>query len=214
LAKDLQAGSTPASRELARYALTEIDFNVTKALERYGGGCLTSTIEEMRRSLRPLKEIEPTLNGSQSGAIANNLRLIGMKVMPTMSTAQCETWLRAILAALSDLPPHIAAKAAGEAIHKPFGYIADAEKHIRELAEQFLETHRRAIQRLRRMLDEITRANNPQPLIEDRAAAPLTDEEVHQIQRGPMAKEFIRIGLKIGSIQPSQLLPMEEDDHG
>lgn len=147
-------------------------------------------------SVQPLMTVEPNLDGPHAEALANHLRPIGAKIDPKISAEQATVWRRAMMLALSDLPPKVAISATRQAIHKPMQFLNEVEATIRTIAAEIENRHRLALHRLRMMRAEIERAVNPeQKQITDRAADPITIEEV-----AGWTKDYRRIGVECGFI--------------
>lgn len=212
---NLPAGASP-SRELAKALMhaSPGQFEADRALSQFGAQRIAETEASLKSALVPLRHHEPKLDGSESKRLVNHLRVIGMKVRPEMSEAQAGDWCRALLTAFSDLPSNVAAKAAADAIHTPFRFPNEVEARIRELADERLERIRLALRRLEAMQAIVTRATNNQPRLAPPPDVPLTDAEVHAMQRGPLGGVLIRMGLAAGHIRQDQLLTTLEDDCG
>lgn len=212
---DLAAGPKPGApdKALARHVLNAASFDVANALKEHGGERLQATREALHRQLLPLGKAEPKFDGPHSEELAKYLSIIGAAVLPTMSAGQANAWVKAVRIKLADLPSRCVCQAANDAVHKAFGYIAEAEQFIRVKADELHMRQRLAIRRLDMMQAELQRLQTP--AIEDRwTGEPITDAQVHQWQRTSLGRSIIRMGLAAGFIQPEQLaepLPPEEE---
>lgn len=108
------------------------------------------------------------------------LRPIGAKLAPTMSPAQASAWRDAVMMSMMRWPAMVAIKAAKAAVMHPFPYgIGDVDAKLHELAAPIESRQRLALVRLRMMRDEIERAMNPQPKLEE-APHVWTVEEIEE----------------------------------
>lgn len=207
---NLPVGATP-DRALAKHVLGTPVFDVNDALSQFGGEQLQSTRMALFERLTPLKQVEPKLDGSLAGQVRDYLKVIGGKVRPEFSTDQCMVWLNAVLMALSDLPAFCLRAAALDAIHVPFTFPNEVEAKVRQLAEAERERYQRAMRRIDAMQREIQRAATMDTLQIEADPAPLSDDEIHKLQRsGEMGKSLLRVGLAKGFILPEQLLPPDD----
>jgi hypothetical protein len=108
---------------------------------------------------------EPDAIGPKSDAFRDVLRLIGMKIAPTMSVEQAENWLTSMVMALNDLPADIAVHASREAHRTPISFPNEVDRVIREKAYVLIERRKFALARLSRLWQELNRA--PQPALAD-----------------------------------------------
>jgi hypothetical protein len=205
---DLVAGGSGPSRELAKYALNEPQWESAQAIAKFGGEQLQATRAALNDQLVPLAKAEPGLNGPEAESIRKHLRLIGCKVRPDFSADQAEAWLGSVLVALSNLPTKCLFRASYDALHIPFQFPNEAEAKIRELAEAERERQQRAIRRLDAMQRELQGMRSP--ALPNGTREPLSTAEVHELQRSPMGKELVRLGLAMGEIQPEQLLTPDQ----
>lgn len=205
--------SGKADRELARIALSAPDFDFAYFGRKFGPAITHATRDEMQRSLAPLVQFEPKLNGSLTATLRAHLNTIGAKIRPDLSVEQSQSWVNALLIALSDLPPHVAAKATQRALHIPFQFPSEVEAKIRELADEHLARIATAIRRMDAVLAAINEALNPKPTLADQRPPEerdkaLSDREVHKLQRGGgPGPSIVRLGLTLGYIKPEQLIP-------
>jgi len=154
---------------------------------------------EAYQSVQPLATVEPNLDGEHSTRLRSGVKIIGVKIAPTMSADQITPWLNAIVLALSDLPPKVAQAAARQAIHRPIQFLNEVEKIIREIAAEIEQRNNRALIRLRLMRAEIERAANGQPRL-TKQDVPLTLEEIARLE-----PHMVEIGLRVGSFTQDQL---------
>jgi hypothetical protein len=115
--------------------------------------------------LDPIESTEPDAIGPKSDALRDALRLIGMKIAPTMSVEQAENWLTSLVIALNDLPADIAAQASREAHRTPINFPNEVDRVIREKAVVLIERRKFALARLSRLWEELNRG--PQPALTD-----------------------------------------------
>lgn len=198
-----------SDRELAKHLLETPQgrWHIDDTIKRYGGASVQATREALANTLLPLAKQEPKLDGSETRMIVDRLKLIGAKMRPDWSEDVAKVWIMALIAALSDLPAHILLRTSQDAVHIPFRYPTDVEAKLREIGSEKLEAQRRAIRRLDAMQEELIRART-QVQIEDeqqRHREPISDEEVHKLQEGPIGRELVRMGLAAGYIKPEQL---------
>jgi hypothetical protein len=200
-------------RELARALLTADgdQLDRTYLATHYGAAIIRSTRQELERSQLSLQHHEPKLNGSLTKPLRDALCAIGAKIRPDLSADQASAWVEAMLLALSDLPPHVAAKAVARAIHLPFLYPSEVETKVRGLAGEHLDAIRRAIHRAQQLEDMIRKAAHPpQPqLTSHYQDGPLSLEEIHELQRKGLTA-VIKLGLANGHITEDQLLPPDD----
>lgn len=83
---------------------------------------------------RSTKDIEPTSSGPISNDLSDNLRPIGAKIAPQLSGEQATAWRKAIVMALSDLPPDVALMAVRKTMHTPMQFLSEVETKVRENA--------------------------------------------------------------------------------
>ncbi len=207
-----------ADRSLARDALSQLEWDSVQRAKDHKSATLRDTRTELERGLAtPLKQFEPKLDGMLSAKVKGPLSTIGSKIRPDLSAPQATAWIDAMVIALSDLPPNVAAKAAERALHVAFQFPSEVEGKLREFANEHLQRIENAIARLKASEAASWRSLHPQPLIADRFAKsePMTDDEVHELQRGgPISKQLLRMGLKAGYIDNEQLLPLDEHPIG
>lgn len=206
-------------RELARALLQATgDMDWTSLGRKHGPGAVRATKAELERSLTALSHYEPRLDGSLSRTIRDRLCTIGAKIRPDLSPDQATAWVDALMIALSDLPPHVSAKAVERAVHVPFEFPSQVETKVRELAQEHMDRITAAIQRcaaieqaLKEALDPTPRIAPPEPL--QPGDKVLDDDEVHDLQRkGGMCKAVLDLGISRGFVLPDQLLPPDHPD--
>lgn len=210
---DLPDGTSNA-RQLARLALSSVEFNPAKQCQSYDEETVTTARDQLAQSMKPLKQVEPKFDGTESERIIDSLRMLGMKVRPEMSSDQARSWCLALIAALSDLPSDLVRKAAAQAIHVVFAFPNEVEAKVREIAEGLVKDRMIAIRRLDLMMAEFARAMAPQTnLIADHRADPLTQDELASLQQSAIGADIIRLGLKLGHIHPSDLPDPDNGGH-
>lgn len=129
-------------------------------------------------STRPLAQEEPKLDGPGATALADALRPIGAKIMPTMDREASQVWRAAIVMALSDLPGRAALYGLRKAIHRPMQFLNEVDGVAREFAQESIDRQAQALFRLKLMRKEIERAANPPPALEPPPPKVWTQEEV------------------------------------
>jgi hypothetical protein len=209
--------SGEANRELARFALGEGDFDTQYMANKFGLANARATRDELVKSQTPLLTYEPKLDGALTKRLHDHLNTIGAKIRPDLSSEQAQSWVSALIIALSDLPPHVATKATQRALHIPFQYPSEVEAKIRELADEHLARIAMAIRRMDAIKAAIAEALNPtHKAVEDKRPAEerekaLPDSEVHKLQRqGGMGLQVVKMGLTLGYVKPEQLLPADD----
>lgn len=205
-----------ANRQLAALALQAVDWDAPALARQFPVREVRATKAELERSTLPLTHFEPTLDGSMTATVRRNIETIGAKIRPDLSVDQGQSWINAMVRALSDLPPQVAAKATNRAVHIAFEFVSEVEGKVRELAEEHMARIRLANHRLAMILKALDEAVNGAPRIiddrppEERQKA-LTDAEVHELQRGgEMQRTVLRLGLAAGHIKSDQLLPPDD----
>lgn len=198
-------------REVAKFARRP-DWTLEKALALLpAGGAvhLREAADRYEAQMRPLKAVDPKLDGAITREVADAFAPIGAKMRPDMSIEQAGFWTSAIVLSLSDLPPFVARSALQEAVHVPYDFPTDMEKGVRAIAQRKLEEHRTAIRRLRAMLEAIHRAANPVAQITDEQH---TDEpmSLDEIRKTPV---WVRkLGVGTGAIRPEDLETVEREE--
>lgn len=215
-----QVGHRPEpDRELARALLAAVGDVVDYAYlaRSHTAGQVGATKAELVRSQTPLATIEPKLDGSQSRTLRDCLCTIGAKIRPDLSGDQASAWVGALMVAFSDLPPHVATKAAQRALHVPFEFPSQVEAKVRELAQEHMERIDIAIRRCDQLAREIADCLNPKPrLTRDPPPKPgektIPDDLTHTLQRDPtgMGRSILKLGMKLGYVLPDQLLPPDD----
>lgn len=97
-------------------------------------GNLQDRHARMLSRYRSLQSIEPDCAGPISNAISDNLRPIGAKIAPNLSGEQALAWRKAIVMALSDMPPDIVVLAVRKTLHTPMQFLSEVETKVRENA--------------------------------------------------------------------------------
>jgi hypothetical protein len=205
----LPVGRT-AERTLARAVLNAPVFDAKALLAEYTGEGIQGARAGLTDALTSLKAVEPQLDGQLSHAVLTGLRLIGAKVRPDFSKAQADAWLNAVLTGLSDLPAKCLNTAILDAVHVPFQFPNEVEAKVRDLAQLEKQRIELAVRRLDAMQAEILRQRDCSKRITDGRTEPLTDAEVHRLQRSHTGKDVVRMGLALGYIRAEQLLPPDE----
>ena len=95
------------------------------------GGDLTRRKNILGKRMSALKEIEPECNGTISKQVGDLLRPIGAKIAPQLSSEQATAWRKALVMALSDLPPDVSILAIRKAIHTPMKFLNEVEEAVR-----------------------------------------------------------------------------------
>jgi hypothetical protein len=93
---------------------------------------------------RSVKDIEPTCAGPISNELSDNLRPVGAKIAPHLSGEQATAWRKAIVMALSDLPPDVALLAVRKTMHTPMQFLSEVETKVRENAAKPMQKLRNA----------------------------------------------------------------------
>jgi hypothetical protein len=214
------AHTADPNRDLARLALTHVgDWDSPYLARKHGLAETRRTREalEVERAQK-LSQMEPKLDGSLTAIVKSHLSTIGCAVRPDFTPQQATDWINALTIKLADLPPSVAAKATGRALHIPFQFPSDVEAKVRELADEHMDRLATAIARLKAVEKAITDAINPdRPKQIESPVKPgekvLSDREVHELQRGgDMTKMVLRLGMTLGYITPDQLLPLNGGD--
>lgn len=106
---------------------------------------------------RSLLSLEPDCAGPISNGISDSLRPIGAKIAPNLSAEQALAWRKAIVMALSDMPPDVIVLAVRKTIHAPMQFLSEVETKIRESARWPMLKLRNAAD----AYEEITRKSLP-----------------------------------------------------
>lgn len=201
----LQAGSSV--RELMALAL---DFKqcLPANLDQELAG---QALERLQSAMISLGEVEPggvvrdvtdpcgfRFHGEKTTELVNALRPIGILISPGMSPDQAGAWLAAMVAALSDLPPPVAVKAAKDALLVPMRFANEVHGVIRERAVVHQERLEAAIIRLRMALRDLER--EPMPAIECHEPRKRTDADYQAMARSRTGRTLLRVGLDAGHI--------------
>lgn len=194
-------------REAARLALSS-DWTLSGALAALGGEDVPATIAAYEASMAPLGSVERLARSADGGfgpgftALRQALKLIGMKIAPTMSAQQCDGWLSAVSIALSDFPAKVAVQAARAALHVPMSFLNEVDGHVRAEAVRLMERHDLALRRLRSMAAEIERAARP---ANPQLAAPAQDQRLTGAEIRALSGPFLRIGLEQGWVTQDEV---------
>lgn len=207
---DDKAVGLKAERALARYCMTEPEWDSNAAIAQHGGERIGAVHQRLHESLVSLKLLEPTLDGEKSKEVRDSLKVLGAKVRPDMSSEQTTAWLNSVLIALSDMPARALQSAALDVIHVPFQYLNEVEAKMRDFAGREVTKIRIGIRRLEMMQETLIRQRSGEKRITDERSEPLSDAEVHNLQRSRLGRDLIRLGIAAGFIKPEQLKPAEE----
>lgn len=90
--------------------------------------------QRMKERYMPTLAIEPSCAGPISNEISDNLRPIGAKIAPHLSGEQATAWRKAIVMALSDMPPDVVLLAVRKTMHTPMQFLSEVETKVRENA--------------------------------------------------------------------------------
>ena len=101
---------------------------------------------------KPLNEIEPECDGPLSKEAGDLLRPIGAKVSPGLSLEQATAWRKAVVMALSDMPPDILLISLRKALHVPFKFLNEVEEAVRNHSKAPRAILALGVSRLNRML--------------------------------------------------------------
>lgn len=104
--------------------------------------------DAMAKRCKPIKAFEPNCDGQFSRQLGDMLRPIGAKMAPHLSGEQATAWRKAMVMALSDLPPDIAINATQSAIHVPMQFLSEVETNIRKCAKDTITKMQVALGRL------------------------------------------------------------------
>lgn len=162
---------------------------------------IAEAVNRLAARLDPLEITEPEAIGPKSDALRDALRLIGMKIAPTMSIEQAENWLTSLVIALNDLPADIATQAAREAHRTPINFPNEVDRVIREKGVVLVERRRYALARLKRYQAEITKPAKPM-LTDENADRDQVEWTIDDIRKAgqPIAK----LGMAGGWITQAQ----------
>lgn len=212
-------GRHEPDRELARLLLTAdgADLDYAALARKHGALATRTTREELERSRTPLSSYEPNLDGSLSSVPRKHLNTIGCAMRPDLSPDQAQAWVDAEMIKLSDLAPHVVAKATERALHVAFEFPSQVEAKVRELAQEHMDRINGAIGRARAVERAIHEALNPRPALPEpeplRPGEKVVDDAlVHKLQRDPtgMGQAVVSLGRSKGWITDDQLLPIDD----
>lgn len=195
------AGSSTETAEHALAALALEDIFRPEAARQMidrDGASVAATVAAYQASLAPLKALDGAAKAEAAQKLENALRPIGAKIAPHLAPDQAKAWLVALVAALSDLAPRTAIKAAREALHVPMQFLSEVDGHVRAKARDIEARHRRAIMRLERLMAEVAAAATPR--LTDCSARPLSAEELRRLP-----PHIVRMGLAAGHISADDL---------
>lgn len=175
-----------------------------RALPTGAARFIQPTIDAWVHSLRPLKAVEPALNGSEAGKVKRAFIPNAAKLRPDMDDGKADVWASTVVAALSDLPVRCIVKACDRVIHRVYEFPSQLEADIRKEAEEERGRQNDYIRFLRQLHDYIHGTTKQLP--DMRPADPLTEDEVRALVRGGiMSKSLLRMGVSIGSIRQDML---------
>lgn len=188
-----------AERALAAFALDDaFTVEAGRAMVQRDGSSVIAALAAYQASLAPMKGLDSEAQKIAAASLEDALRPIGAKMAPHLSGEQCKTWRVAMVAALSDLAPRTAVRAAREALHVPMQFMSEVDGVIRAKALEIEARHRRAIMRLQKLQDEIASASIPK--LSDHSDRSLTADELRRL---PAAA--LRMGVAAGHITADEL---------
>lgn len=191
------AGSTSSvGNELARLALDYTRWSKDGALTLADG--LPAAYAALRARETPLNEVEP-MGGVKTSALKKAIGMLGVKISPTMSRQQSNTWASTMVLALSDLPAAFVLCGAKDALHVPMQFISEIEGVVREKAAKARERHHSAIMRLRRFERDLEYAKNPTPALPAPEPREMTQDDINT-----MLRPLLNMGLAQGWITQEQ----------
>lgn len=169
------------------------------------------------------RKIDPTQIAAAIGAspeanqMVEAVKMIGRKVRPDFSAEQSKHWVMSIVAALSDLPPHVAMEACKAALHRPFEFPGQVEKGIRDEAVRVQDRYNVARMRLQQLRRAILSAD--QPALPSKPPAPhMTQDDVDRLaaaERGTLQRNLLNLAVSNGFVEQQGnryvLLPRRED---
>lgn len=117
-------------------------------------GDLEKRRDELADRCKALHEIEPDCNGPLSRQAANLLCPIGAKVSPGLSHEQATAWRKAVVMALSDMPPDILLVSLRKTLHIPFRFLNEVEEAVRNESRAARAILALGASRLNRLLPE------------------------------------------------------------
>lgn len=168
------------------------------------------TIDAWKQQLRPLRMVEPKLNGSETRKVKRAFLPNAAKMRPDMDEAKAEVWCGAVAAALSDLPVRCILHAMDQAMHNVFEFPTQLEAFIREQGQARMDFELSCIAFLRRLHASMFVTQMELPV--DRHAHPLNKEEIRQILTGFAGEMLVRLGVKCGSIDPDLLSQVKAEE--
>lgn len=209
-----QVGRTgEADRDLARTLLTAPDqIDAAFIGHKHGAASVMATRAELERSLTTLAHYEPKLDGSLASVPRRYLNVIGCAMRPDLSADQAQAWTEAMMFKLSDLPPHVLAKATERAAHVAFEFPSEVEAKVRELAAEHVERIKRAIRLAMSIEAALREAANPtrtalpaEPTLQPGERV-IDDATVQKLQRGNgLGQAVLQLGIAKGWVLPEQL---------
>lgn len=170
------------------------------------------TVRKWKETLRPLKAVEPKLDGMESGKVRRAFLPLGAKLQPGMDEGKAQVWTNAMVASLSNLPSRCIVTAMQDALHKTFRFPTDLEDYVRVRAEQNLDFEVLCVGRLRRFMESLT--GTQQPLQLEQRNDPMTKDEIRELVTQPHAftATLIRLGLGNGSIDATLLAQVRREE--
>jgi hypothetical protein len=195
---DLPARDGRLSAIVSLAKSTAIISDARKRLEPGQAELIAPAIKAWTQALRPLRMVEPTLNGSEARKVKRAFLPNAAKMRPDMSEDKAEVWCGAICAALSDLPVRCLLPAMDSAMHRVFEFPTQLEAFIRERAQSQLTHERGCIDFLKQLHASLYGQQQALELHHDEA--PLSDDEVRKLLNSPMGEPLINMGIRLGSI--------------
>jgi hypothetical protein len=170
----------PAEWEAAKAAITTVA-QCDEALAMYDAQLVpvVDTCPDLL-SLNEVRVAEALDSNPYAKQIAQGLKMLGRKVMPTASEDQVRHWLAAVTVSLCGLPGPVAVQAVKLARidPEPARFAPEIEPLVRRCAAKVQERYEAARWRLRWMRREIERAANPAPALPPKA--PPTEQDWHE----------------------------------
>lgn len=162
--------STSTPRNLLSSVLSP-DWTLASAIVAVKPHEIIEALKMAESSMIPLKDrFGPVELAASAEGIALDiaLRPIGAKLAPTMSPAQASAWRDGVMMSMMKWPAKVAINAAKAGVMESYPYgINDVDARLHALAAPIESRQRLALNRLRMMRDEIERAMNPQPALEE-----------------------------------------------
>jgi hypothetical protein len=194
------------------------DWDTVKALDVFRREDLlkfvAETIRAWKSTIRPLKDVEPKLDGSEARKAKMAFIPLGTKQQPTLADHKAETWVAAVIASLANRSVRSIQFACNEAMHRTFAFPSDLEAFLREKADEHLNREVAYIARLRAVMDLVEQRDRPQLQLTQERDAPMTADEIRKLVRNPSGinATLIRMGLSCGSIDATLLAQVRTEE--